>query len=71
MGKYASEQANGVASAGILGPNLGGQWFLALSAGMLCLAAFVAFGALRMRAARARRSTRAFSDEDQEALILE
>ena len=52
MGKYASEQANGVASAGILGPNLGGQWFLALSAGMLCLAAFVAFGALRMRAAR-------------------
>merc|ERR1712066_20767 len=61
MGKYASETANGIASANGIGPSLGGQGFPTLSAGMLCLAVLGAFGAFRMRATRAGRS-------DQEAL---
>merc|ERR1711920_752991 len=55
MGKYASKAANGIASAADMGPRLGGQPFLALSASVLCLAALAAFGAFQMRAARAER----------------
>merc|ERR1712013_743085 len=71
MGKYASQAADGIASAKGLGPNLGGQWFVALSAGMLCLAALVAFGAFRMRSTRAGRGSRSISSDDREALMQE
>merc|ERR1719221_1534032 len=72
MGKYSSKTANGIAgTADVVPPQLGGgQRVLALSAGVLCLAALVALalGALRIRAARSMVS---FRQLDQQALMQE
>jgi len=72
MGKYASKTAHGIAGAADVVPQQlgGGQRVLALSAGVLCLAALVALalGALRVRAAR---GTGAFQRLDQQALMQE
>jgi len=72
MGKYSSKAANDIAgTADVVPPQLGGgQRVLALSAGVLCLAALVALalGALRVRAVR---GTGAFQRLDQQALMQE
>merc|ERR1712087_1086450 len=71
MGKYALDKTNGIASVADIGPRLGGQWFLALSASILCLAGLVMFGAFRIRAMRATGSTDSLSRPGQESLMQE